>query len=896
MSPARNFSSDSVASPRSLQIRRSAIQTLEPLLLLSGSSVEIHAAGQEGLETMALLIDGELVETYENVAQDGAVYTFEAEGPLTADQIRVAFVNDRYEPDTGLDYNLIVDRIVIDDLTFETEHPSVFGTGVWTGESFVPGFHETELLSGNGFFQFASLSGNPATTLDVVARGKTGAEIMRVSAEGAILAEFEVTQSLQTYTVNSDIFSPGDDLRVEFVNDFYDPSAGVDRNLIVDQIRVDGVPYQTESPNVFSTGTITADGTAQPGFHQSEVLHTNGYFEFPTQQNSIPAPVDRPSTIQVVAYGDEGTELMHVFVGEQFVQQFAVTTEAQIFSFTTNTFDAGDEIRVEFVNDFYDPAAGIDANLRIESVSVDGQTNVSSKFLLANGFVEYAFEEVGPEYRSIDGTGNHLFEDELGSAGEFLTRLSDPEYADGTAAVIDDRPGARDISNQIVAQETAEKNRRGLSDIAWLWGQFIDHDISLSGSAEPHEPVDIPVPEGDVHFDPFGTGAATIEANRTLHGTSEAGYREQINEITAWIDGSMVYGSDDVRAAALRSLDGGRLIVTEDGLMPFNDSGLPNAADGVAPGTDLFLGGDVRANENVALASMHTLWVREHNLLADELAARDATLTDEQLYQQAREFVIAQIQAITFNEFLPAILGANAVNDYAGYDPDADPTIANEFSTAAYRFGHTMLSQQLMRLNADGSEAEEGYIALRDAFFSPNEVVEHGIDSLLIGAASQLANEIDNQIIDDVRNFLFGPPGAGGFDLATLNIFRGRDHGLASYNQVREDIGLGRVNDFSDVSSDVDVQARLQAVYGSVDDIDLWVGGLAEDHVDGGSLGETFQRIIVQQFEQLRSADRFWYENRLAESEVEWVNGNSLADIIERNTTADNLQGNVFFA
>lgn len=509
-------------------------------------------------------------------------------------------------------------------------------------------------------------------------------------------------------------------------------------------------------------------------------------------------------------------------------------------------------------------------------------------------------QNMDPEYRTIDGTNNNLHNTELGSTDERLIRLADSEYADGISEPAGaDRPSARSVSNELAVQRTEEVNGRGLTDVTWLWGQFLDHDISLSTGAEPHEPFNIRIPSGDALFDPGFTGDAEIELNRTIHdpesGQSEANPREQINEITAWIDGSMVYGSDDMRAAELRSFEGGRLRVTDDNLLIFNDSGLPNAADGVPPGTDLFLAGDVRANENIALTAMHTLWVREHNRLADEIAAADPALTDEEIYQQARHEVIALIQAITYQEFLPAILGDGAISDYQGYDPYVDPSIANEFSTAAYRFGHTMVASQLLRPSGSGSGSESDSIALRDAFFAPDEILDHGIDSVLLGVTQQAANEIDTMVVDDIRNFLFGPPGAGGFDLASLNIQRGRDHGLADYNQVRTDLGLDPVTDFADITSDTSLQRRLETVYGSVDNIDLWIGGLAEDHVAGSSLGETFRTIIADQFSRLRDGDRFWYENVLDGQQLEEVRMTTLADVIERNTMVSELQANVFF-
>ena len=159
-----------------------------------------------------------------------------------------------------------------------------------------------------------------------------------------------------------------------------------------------------------------------------------------------------------------------------------------------------------------------------------------------------------------------------------------------------------------------------------------------------------------------------------------------------------------------------------------------------------------------------------------------------------------------------------------------------------------------------------------------------------------MAQEIDTLVVDDVRNFLFGPPGAGGFDLASLNIQRGRDHGLPDYNQVRQDMGLEPVASFDEITSDPEVAAALEELYGDVNNVDVWVGALAEDHVAGSSLGELNQTILVDQFERIRDGDRLWYQNVLSGEGLRRVENTSLADVIERNTEIDGLQDNVFFA
>ncbi len=159
-------------------------------------------------------------------------------------------------------------------------------------------------------------------------------------------------------------------------------------------------------------------------------------------------------------------------------------------------------------------------------------------------------------------------------------------------------------------------------------------------------------------------------------------------------------------------------------------------------------------------------------------------------------------------------------------------------------------------------------ISLREAFNNPDLLLETGIDSILKYAASSQAQEVDTQIVESLRNFLFGLPGQGGLDLASLNIQRGRDHGLADYNATREAYGLERVRSFDEITSDVDLQQQLQSLYGSVDNIDLWVGLLAEDHVPGSSVGMTSQTILVDQFRRLRDGDRFWYQNIFSGSQL----------------------------
>ena len=485
-------------------------------------------------------------------------------------------------------------------------------------------------------------------------------------------------------------------------------------------------------------------------------------------------------------------------------------------------------------------------------------------------------------YRTIDGTGNNAEHPAWGSAGTVLLRCTPAAHADSVSVPPGPFPGARAISNAVAAQTGSIPNDAAASDYLWQWGQFLDHDLDFTNEHSPPEPFPIQVPAGDPFFDPDSTGGMTIPLNRSRH-TDPPGVRQQLNLITAYIDASNVYGSDTTRANALRALDGtGRLKTSAGDLLPFNTLGLPNAPTGADP--TLFLAGDVRSNEQVALTALHTLFVREHNFWADSVAAADTTLTDDEIYLAARSLVGAEMQVITYREFLPKLLGPGALSAYAGYDPAVNAGILNEFSGAAFRLGHTLLSPQLHRLDASLAPIAGGDLPLRDGFFNPGEITGNGIDPILRGLAHQAAQEMDPYVVDDVRNFLFGPPGAGGFDLASLNIQRGRDHGLPRYNEVRVALGLSARASFTEVSSDPVVQGRLLAAYASVNDIDLWVGALAEDHVNGGMVGELLFTVLRKQFEALRDGDRFWYEIVYPAPVVALLETQTLAGIIRRNT------------
>lgn len=503
----------------------------------------------------------------------------------------------------------------------------------------------------------------------------------------------------------------------------------------------------------------------------------------------------------------------------------------------------------------------------------------------------------------LDGVGNNIANPLAGAAGSNLVDSVPLQYGDGFSTPAgQNRPNARVISNALSQQVGDTPEPRGLTNLIWVWGQFLDHDISLSpevsrevAAAESRNVV-IPVPANDPALTPGNIISLRDTAFTPGTGTGPNNPRRIPNEITAFVDGSNVYGSDAERTAELRTFSDGQLRVSAGNLLPIlpPESDTPNDNAG-APGRPLFIAGDVRANENAALTSIHTLFLREHNRLATELAVEHPDWTDEQIFQRARQLNIAQIQTITFNQYLPTLLGRD-LPTYQGYNPQINPGIERVFSAAAFRLGHTQLSPNIDFLAPDGSISSGGNLTLSQVFFPDISLLQtRGIDGLVRGVASSLSQEVDNRLIEDVRSLLFSDsPNGPARDLAALNIERGRLNGIADYNTVRETYGLGRVTQFSEITSDITKQTTLQGLYGSVDNIDAFVGFLAEDPILGGSLGETLTAILQNQFIRLRDGDRFYFENSLSDPEIAAIRQTTLSDIIRRNTDTTIIQDNAF--
>jgi hypothetical protein len=535
----------------------------------------------------------------------------------------------------------------------------------------------------------------------------------------------------------------------------------------------------------------------------------------------------------------------------------------------------------------------------------------------------------------IGGTGNNVVHPTWGAAGNDLIRLIPAQYANGvnTPSLPQD-PSPRLISNLVnnqadpanPSQDIATVNQQSLSDFAYSFGQFMDHDMDLTQGNGASDPISVPV--GDPIGGPNDTPLAFNRSQTDpATGTGPGNPAQDVNSISSYFDLSQLYGSDQATDNALRTFTGGQMKTSPGGLPPLDNTtyfttaqlAAINAAEGgmanngSSPESQMFVTGDTRGNENVELTVLQTLFLDNHNRLAAALQKENPNWTDQQLFDAARMLNIAQYQSIIYNEWIPAVLGPNALPTYTGYNPNVNASIANEFSTVAFRFGHSLLSGNVERQGNNG-QAVAADVPLAEDFFDPTILNGQGqptttdpvtglattnIGAVLKGDADGDAQAMDEQVINEVRNELFNEvvPGVGyGQDLIALDIQRGRDNGIGSYNEVRESLGLPAVTSFSQITSNVQVQKALQAAYGNVNNIDAFEGGMAEDPVAGSDVGPLFQAIMVNQFTRLRDGDRFFYLNEsfTPAEQALLQQGNTLAKVIEANTGVTNLQSNVF--
>ena len=519
-------------------------------------------------------------------------------------------------------------------------------------------------------------------------------------------------------------------------------------------------------------------------------------------------------------------------------------------------------------------------------------------------------------YQSLTGRCNNIKNPNWGAANIPFSRLASPSYGPESAprASGPDSPNVREVAGAFPEKDNPDGR---VSSMIMQFGQFLDHDISATSFPEkrcclnPHRPecFNINIPISDPSYSlRHNLSSTCIDFSRSRPACGPSS-REQVNTITAFIDASNVYGSDDETAQVLRSNIGGRLMENEKagGQLPTKDQ-LRRPSDHLDDRQD-FVAGDLRVNEQPFLTSIHVLFLREHNRLADLLARELHTENDELIYQSARKLVIIQMQSIVYREFLPTLLGKRFMEKYkldingdSKYNPNANPSVLNSFATAAFRFGHSMINSLFKVIFTN----QEIFWRLSDLFngkkFNGNTMLD--IEPMILGLLNQNAQKVDGSFANELKNHLFvehSPKRQTHFggDLVARNIQRGRDHGIPDYNTFRKICNLAPITSFAQKPLEMSHQmwARFQLLYRRVDDIDIYPAAIAENPVDSDALlGPTFSCLIGLQFHNLKYGDRFFFSHR--STNLNYLNQfmiemetRTLSQVICDNTNIRKIQG-----
>ena len=365
--------------------------------------------------------------------------------------------------------------------------------------------------------------------------------------------------------------------------------------------------------------------------------------------------------------------------------------------------------------------------------------------------------------------------------------------------------------------------------------------------------------------------------------TGEGSNERPVNILTSAVDLDGVYGPSEERNEVLMEGSGstGKMDTSSGDLLKLNTENLFNAPSSSA---ELFVAGDHRPNEHLVLLAFHTVWLREHNRLIDELKSRRRNLSGNQLYEYARKLNIAQFQKVVFEEFYNAI-AAEPLPPYTGFKRGVNPAVSDIFGGAAFRVGHTLIGDGITLKDANG---DVSVIPPSEMFFAFTDVVSSTLDSALRGAVSTQAQELDNMVVDTLRNMLFEHvEGEEGFDLIALNIQRSRDHALPTFTEIQEIFPeLTTARRFTDITRLTDVAEKLSTAYdGNITEVEAWPGMMCEDHLPGGGMGPTMETVWKHEFIRLRDGDQFFYLNTDAfPSALRNIAGDLIAEIQDPST------------
>ncbi|GBM46377.1 Peroxidase [Araneus ventricosus] len=518
-------------------------------------------------------------------------------------------------------------------------------------------------------------------------------------------------------------------------------------------------------------------------------------------------------------------------------------------------------------------------------------------------------------YRHFDGKCNNLAIGKLGMSRSCYLRFTQPSY-DGYGGVRKAMlggplPEPRSISLGIF--EDKKKLDRKVTFLFVIFGQLIAHDLSRAlkpiktKCCEPEnsnnpECMPIKLSPDDPFYSKYDKTCMEFQRTEECSYCKPAS-RAQTNGATAAMDASFLYGEDEEKAKKLRAFDGtGELKYDPHGYLPI--SGKDNEDEFCREGQEskCFLNGDPRVNQHASLTGFTTVWLREHNRVAESLRQINPGWEEEQIFQESRRIVIAEFQCIAYQYFLPPLLSVRVMKEFGiyirndsdstKYDPTALLDVWSDSAVGSYRL-HSLIP----------SDIGSGDLLFRDTFSNPDIIRQGHTSELLQGSFYARAEEYDRYLVEDVTKYLYSKYQ----DLASINIQRGRDHGLAPYVEVvrfcsADSVNVEKFDDLYQLGLMTKKNAKiLEGVYEDVRDVDMWVGMQMETRMKGSLLGPSAVCINAKQFFFTMKGDRFFYSHKgqtpsfIEDQRTEIKKKCSIARVLCDNTRIEDITWNPFF-
>ncbi|XP_071090525.1 salivary peroxidase/catechol oxidase-like [Haliotis cracherodii] len=525
------------------------------------------------------------------------------------------------------------------------------------------------------------------------------------------------------------------------------------------------------------------------------------------------------------------------------------------------------------------------------------------------------------KYREEYNYCNNLKKPVWGSSYDKLARSLPPEYDDGKGTPRQMSvnggllPNPRTVSVTVHSDKSVLNNEHSL--MLMQWGQFINHDMVGTPNTTDSEgdildcckePTDVTTNPASECFSIFipnqdryyrqGRCMSFVRSEAVPGSGTNANPRLTYTTASAFIDGSHVYGPYPELEDALRKKTGGLLKFKMKNGKAFPPVGDPTACfNGNNPNTYCFWTGDRRANVFPGLTALHIAFMREHNRIARVLANRHPTWNDETLFKATKKIVIAELQVITYKQWLPLIIGPDymkiyEINNAYQYQEEMNPRITNAFATSAMRFGHSMVPKNLF---IGGQKKPVANL------ISNTAAVHKSMEDVLNSITGGVNERTDAWFSKDMTDFMFETAinVRDGYDIVSLNIQRGRDHGVPAYNKWRAYCKRPQIQSFYNNVFSNEIGRNLAKVYKSVNDIDLYSGSISEWNVPNGVVGDVNACLIGEQFMRIKYGDRFFWETEntrvgFTKEQRDQLKKVTLARIICDNTDIRRIQENVF--